>query len=92
MKGISYMEHLIRQIAESTRVIELATNQINELKGRIHDLEVENQRLRDQLGFRATQYDELVVVNEALQTHAANLESRIKTNRERIRRMEEGEL
>ena len=43
------MEHLIRQIAESTRVIELATIQINELKARIHDLEVENERLRARL-------------------------------------------
>ena len=49
MKGISYMEHLIRQIAESTRVIELATIQINEMKARIHDLEVENERLRARL-------------------------------------------
>ena len=49
MKGISYMEHLIRQIAESTRVIELATQQINEMKARIHDLEVENERLRARL-------------------------------------------
>ena len=43
------MEHLIRQIAESTRVIELATQQINEMKARIHDLEVENERLRARL-------------------------------------------
>ena len=49
MKGISYMEHLIRQIAESTRVIELATQQITEMKARIHDLEVENERLRARL-------------------------------------------
>ena len=43
------MEHLIRQIAESTRVIELATQQITEMKARIHDLEVENERLRARL-------------------------------------------
>ena len=49
MKGISYMEHLIRQIAESTRMIELATQQITEMKARIHDLEVENERLRARL-------------------------------------------
>ena len=49
MKGISYMEHLIRQIAESTRVIELATQQITDMKARIHDLEVENERLRARL-------------------------------------------
>ena len=49
MKGISYMEHLIRQIAESTRMIELATQQITDLKARIHDLEVENERLRARL-------------------------------------------
>ena len=43
------MEHLIRQIAESTRVIELATAQINDMKARIHDLEIENERLRARL-------------------------------------------
>ena len=43
------MEHLIRQIAESTRVIELATQQITDMKARIHDLEVENERLRARL-------------------------------------------
>ena len=43
------MEHLIRQIAECTRVIELATIQINELKAQKHDLEVENERLRARL-------------------------------------------
>ena len=43
------MDHLIRQIAECTRVIELATAQINDLKARIHDLEVENERLRARL-------------------------------------------
>ena len=43
------MEHLLRQIAESTRVIELATAHINELKARLHDLEVENERLRARL-------------------------------------------
>ena len=92
MKGISYMEELIRQVMEATRVIEIATTQINELKGRVHDLEVENQRLRDQLAIRSTQYDEIVEVNRALQSHAENLEARIRTNRDRIRRMEEGEL
>ena len=49
MKGISYMEHLIRQIAEATRAIEIATGHINDLKARIHDLEVENERLRARL-------------------------------------------
>ena len=85
-------EALIRQIQESTRTIDLATQQILELRARIHDLEVENQRLRDQLAIRSTQYDEIVEVNRALQSHAENLEARIRTNRERIRRMEQGEL
>ena len=49
MKGISYMEHLIRQIAEATRAIEIATGHINDLKSRIHDLETENERLRARL-------------------------------------------
>ena len=49
MKGIDYMEHLMRQIAEATRAIEIATTTINELKARIHDLEVENERLRARL-------------------------------------------
>ena len=49
MKGINYMEHLIRQIAEATRAVEIATAHINDLKARIHDLEVENERLRARL-------------------------------------------
>lgn len=92
MKGISYMEELIRQVNEVTRSLGIAVTKINELQARVHDLEVENQRLRDQLAIRSTQYDEIVEMNRALQSHAENLEARIKTNRERIRRMEEGEL
>ena len=92
MKGISYMEHLIRQLAEATRVIEIATTQINDLKARVHVLEEENQRLRDQLTFRSAQYDEVVAMNQGLIAQVQALESRIRTNRERIRRMEEGEL
>ena len=92
MKGISYMEHLIRQLAEATRVIEIATTQINDLKARVHVLEEENQRLRDQLTFRSAQYDEVVAMNQGLIIQVQALESRIRTNRERIRRMEEGEL
>lgn len=49
MKGISYMDHLIRQIAEVTRQMDIAINKINDLKARIHDLEVENERLRARL-------------------------------------------
>ena len=92
MKGISYMEHLIRQITEATRALELATHEIHKRDSRIHDLEIENQRLRDQLAFRATQYEELSVLVEAVQRDNANLKARVTSNRERIRRMEEGEL
>ena len=92
MKGISYMEHLIRQLAEATRVIEIATTQINELKARVHVLEEENQRLRDHALLRSHQYHELAAANHGLTEKVADLESRIRTNRERIRRMEEGEL
>ena len=86
------MEHLIRQLAEATRVIEIATTQINDLKACVHVLEEENQRLRDQLTFRSAQYDEVVAMNQGLIAQVQALESRIRTNRERIRRMEEGEL
>ena len=92
MKGISYMEELIRQVMEATRVIEIATTQINELQARVHDFEVENQRLRDQLTFRSAQYDEVVAMNQGLIAQVQALEARVRTNRERIRRMEEGEL
>ena len=44
-------EALIRQIQESTRTIDLATSEIISLRERIHDLEVENQRLRDRLTY-----------------------------------------
>ena len=99
MKGISYMEELIRQVMEATRVIEVATTQINEQKARIHDLEVENQRLRDQLAFHSTQYDEVVLMNQGLvvavnrlEVDNSNLKARIARNLEAIRRMEQGEL
>ena len=42
-------EALIRQIQESTRTIDLATNEIMTLRERIHDLQVENERLRARL-------------------------------------------
>jgi uncharacterized protein YoxC len=93
------MEHLIRQLAEATRTVEIATTQIDHLKHKVHDLEVENQRLRDQLAFRCTQYDEVVGMNQglvsmvdALEADNKNLKARVARNVERIRRMEEGEL
>lgn len=42
-------EALIRQIQESTRTIDLAATEIMTLRAQVHDLEVENQRLRDRL-------------------------------------------
>ena len=42
-------EALIRQIQESTRTIDLATTEIMTLRERIHDLQVENERLRTRL-------------------------------------------
>jgi hypothetical protein len=93
------MEHLLRQVAEATRAIEIATAQIELFKAKVHDLEIENQRLRDQLAFRCTQYDEVVGMNqglvsmvEALEADNKNLKVRVARNVERIRRMEEGEL
>jgi hypothetical protein len=99
VKGIDYMDHLLRQLAETTRVMEIATQQIEALKHKVHDLEVENQRLRDQLAFRVTQYDEVVGMNQGLivrinqlEVDNSNLKARIARNLEAIRRMEEGEL
>ena len=42
-------EALIRQIQESTRTIDLAAAEIMSLRERIHDLQVENERLRARL-------------------------------------------
>ena len=42
-------EALIRQIQESTRTIDLAATEIMTLRERIHDLQVENERLRARL-------------------------------------------
>lgn len=83
---------LAYQIAEANRVMRLAEAEINNLRAQIHDMEIETQRLRDQLAFRSTQYDELMVLVEAVQRDNANLKARLASNRERIRRMEEGEL
>jgi len=43
------MNAMIQQVHEATRAMELATTHIHELNARLHDLEVENQRLRDRL-------------------------------------------
>jgi hypothetical protein len=40
---------MIQQVHEATRAMELATTHIHELNARLHDLEIENQRLRDRL-------------------------------------------
>jgi regulator of replication initiation timing len=40
---------LIQQVNEATRSIEMATTHIHELNARLHDLQIENQRLRDRL-------------------------------------------
>jgi regulator of replication initiation timing len=93
------MEHLLRQLAETTRTMEIAVQQIEALRGKVHDLEVENQRLRDNLLWRAQQYHEASEVNqslvatiETLEADNKNLKARVARNVERIRRMEEGEL
>lgn len=86
------MEHLLKQIMDATRALELATHEIHKRDARIHDLEIENQRLRDHALLRSHQYHELAAANHGLTEKVADLESRIRTNRDRIRRMEEGEL
>jgi uncharacterized protein YoxC len=93
------MEHLIRQLTEASRAVEIATAQIEQYKHKVHDLEIECQRLRDQLAFRSTQYDEVVMMNgglieavNRLEVDNSNLKARIAKNLERIRRMEEGDL
>lgn len=86
------MEHLLKQIMDATRALELATHEIHKRDARIHDLEIENQRLRDHALLRSHQYHELAAANHGLTDKVADLEARIRTNRDRIRRMEEGEL
>ena len=43
------MNALIQQVHEATRTMEIATCHIHELNARLHDLDIENQRLRDRL-------------------------------------------
>ena len=86
------MEHLLKQIMDATRALELATHEIHKRDARIHDLEIENQRLRDHALMRTHQYHELAEANHALTAKVALLETWVRANRERIRRMEEGEL
>ena len=66
------------QIREATRTIEIATVHIHELNSRLHDLEIENERLRDRLADK-----EAEIVSQR---------SILNAVRERIRRMTEGEL
>ena len=43
------MEHLLKKIMDATRALQLATHEIHKRDARIHDLEVENERLRARL-------------------------------------------
>lgn len=76
------------QIREATRTIEIATAHIHELNSRLHDLEIENQRLRGRL-IDLTELNKLI---EQVQTDNHNLRARLNTTQERLRRMTEGEL
>ena len=72
------MNALIQQVHEATRAMELATTHIHELNARLHDLEIENQRLRDRLADKEAE----LVGQRAI----------LNAVRDRIRRMTEGEL
>jgi hypothetical protein len=72
------MNAMIQQVHEATRAMELATSHIHELNARLHDLEVENQRLRDRLADKEAE----LVGQRAI----------LNAVRDRLRRMTEGEL
>lgn len=72
------MNAMIQQVHEATRAMELATTHIHELNARLHDLEIENQRLRDRLADKEAE----LVGQRAI----------LNAVRDRIRRMTEGEL
>jgi len=72
------MNALIQQVHEATRTMEIATSHIHELNARLHDLEIENQRLRDRLADKEAE----LVGQRAI----------LNAVRDRIRRMTEGEL
>jgi len=72
------MNAMIQQVHEATRAMELATTHIHELNARLHDLEVENQRLRDRLADKEAE----LVGQRAI----------LNAVRDRLRRMTEGEL
>jgi regulator of replication initiation timing len=69
---------MIQQVHEATRAMELATSHIHELNARLHDLEIENQRLRDRLADKEAE----LVGQRAI----------LNAVRDRLRRMTEGEL
>jgi regulator of replication initiation timing len=72
------MNAMIQQVHEATRAMELATSHIHELNARLHDLEIENQRLRDRLADKEAE----LVGQRAI----------LNAVRDRLRRMTEGEL
>jgi hypothetical protein len=72
------MNAMIQQVHEATRAMELATTHIHELNARLHDLEIENQRLRDRLADKEAE----LVGQRAI----------LNAVRDRLRRMTEGEL
>jgi hypothetical protein len=72
------MNAMIQQVHEATRAMELATTHIHELNARLHDLDIENQRLRDRLADKEAE----LVGQRAI----------LNAVRDRLRRMTEGEL
>lgn len=86
------MEHLLGQVQELLRQVDILVTESHKAKARIHDLEIEREHYRNQALLRTHQYEELLLAYKAMTAHAESLEKRGKANRERIRQMESGEL
>lgn len=86
------IDDMIIKIKEATRMMDLATHEIHKRDARIADLEIECERLRNQLAGLGRKLD--VALDEAEVRKAAleTLRKRTRAQSETIRRMESGDL
>ena len=83
------IDEMLHKIKEASRMMDLATHELHKRDARIHDLEIECERLRSQLAHVSAKCEKWETDYRVLFENSR--QTRIK-QAEQIRRMEEGDL
>ena len=86
------IDEMIEKIKAATRMMDLATHEIHKRDARIADLEIECERLRNQLASLGRRLDAALDEADRRKVALETLRKRTRAQSETIRRMEEGEL